>query len=376
MGVRRSPRLGGSTAPATPEMPGWLRRRHAASKRAGGVDGDDDDDEEEEEMEGKDGDDDDDDNTEKDTITPATSDYSLTSLDDEQEDVRTGNSNADRPPAAITTACEPSTAATTTTTTTLPTKTPRTRTPSPEGLIPLHERYRRFVHRHEIPRKVLHVSIGFVTLNFWRLGVQTAAITPWLLGALVPVAALDAARHRAPRLNALYVRCVGALMRQSEVRGWNGVVWYLAGAWAALRWFPKDVGVLAVLLLSWCDTAASTAGRAWGRRTPQLRRGKSLAGSAAALATGVATAAAFWGWFVPRVGAFPDESSGTNTRGTCMFQGRLAVPGTAVVLGGGAALAVVSLWAGLVAAASELVDLFGWDDNLTIPLLSALGVWW
>jgi diacylglycerol kinase (CTP) len=35
----------------------------------------------------------------------------------------------------------------------------------------------------------------------------------------------------------------------------------------------------------------------------------------------------------------------------------------------------MSVWTGIVAAGSELVDLFGWDDNLTIPVLSGLGMW-
>lgn len=44
-------------------------------------------------------------------------------------------------------------------------------------------------------------------------------------------------------------------------------------------------------------------------------------------------------------------------------------------IGGALALGVVSLWSGIVASASEVVDLFGWDDNLTIPVLSGLGLW-
>ena len=43
--------------------------------------------------------------------------------------------------------------------------------------------------------------------------------------------------------------------------------------------------------------------------------------------------------------------------------------------GGGGALGIASLWSGLVASASEVVDLFGWDDNVTIPVLSGLGLW-
>ena len=86
------------------------------------------------------------------------------------------------------------------------------------------------------------------------------------------------------------------MMRESEVDGWNGVISYLLGAWIVLRFCPKDVGVVSVLLLSWCDTAASTFGRLWGHRTWRVRKGKSLAGTIAACVTGVLTAAFFWGF--------------------------------------------------------------------------------
>ena len=172
------------------------------------------------------------------------------------------------------------------------------------------------------------------------------------------------------------MQALGALMRESEVDGWNGVIWYLLGAWTVLRFFPKDVGTMSVLLLSWCDTAASTFGRLYGRYTPRLRKGKSMAGSAAAVVVGVVTAGLFWGIVVPAYPAYQDG---------IMFQGTLAIPEPyRAVLGltrqqsqvnGWLALGIVSVWSGLVASASEVVDLFGWDDNLTIPVLSGLGLW-
>ncbi|KAF7625670.1 putative phosphatidate cytidylyltransferase [Aspergillus flavus] len=254
------------------------------------------------------------------------------------------------------------------------------RSPSPMGLIPLHTRYRSFIHRHEIPRKVLHVSIGFFTLHLYSRGIQTTQITPWLFGALVPIAAVDVVRHRSETINKLYVRCVGALMRETEVQGYNGVIWYLLGAYAVLRFFPKDVGVMGVLLLSWCDTAASTFGRLYGRHTFQLRKGKSFAGTLSAWLVGVITAAAFWGFFVPNVGPFPNDPENAF-----MFTGRLnLVPDTIknligwtadTVISGPLALGVMSVVSGLVAAGSEFVDLFGWDDNFTIPVLSGIGLW-
>ena len=254
------------------------------------------------------------------------------------------------------------------------------RSPSPLGLIPIHRQWRSFVHRHEVPRKLLHVSIGFFTIWLYVAGVQTPAITPYLMTALIPIATLDYLRHTYPSLNRIYVRVVGALMRETEYDGWNGVIWYLLGAWIVLGFFPKDVGVMGVLLLSWCDTAASTVGRAYGRYTPRIRRGKSLAGSLAALAVGVVTAASFWGYLAPRTGPFVDDVDWPF-----MFTGVLRLPATvrdAIGLtetqgsiSGGLALAVMSLWTGFVASASEVVDVFGWDDNLTIPVLSGMGMW-
>ncbi|KAF7960735.1 hypothetical protein EAE96_000408 [Botrytis aclada] len=254
------------------------------------------------------------------------------------------------------------------------------RSPSPLGLIPIHRQWRSFVHRHEIPRKVLHVSIGFFTIWLYISGVQTNAITPYLMGALIPIATVDYVRHNYPAFNGLYVRLLGAFMRETEYDGWNGVIWYLLGAWIVLGFFPKDVGVMGILLLSWCDTAASTFGRAYGRYTPRLRRGKSLAGSLAAFAVGVVTAAVFWGWLAPRTGPFPDDLDWPF-----MFSGDLILPAgirdliglneAQSVISGGLALGIMSVWTGFTAAASEVVDIFGWDDNLTIPVLSGIGMW-
>ncbi|KAF3766266.1 hypothetical protein M406DRAFT_322305 [Cryphonectria parasitica EP155] len=252
------------------------------------------------------------------------------------------------------------------------------RSPSPLGLIPIHRHWRTFVHKHEVPRKLLHTSIGFLVTWLYVSGTQTASVCPWLMGALLPIATVDYIRHANDSFNRFYVKVMGAFMRESEFAGWNGVVFYLLGAWIVLYSFPKDVGVMGVLLLSWCDTAASTFGRLYGRYTPRIRKGKSLAGSTAAFVTGVITAWCFWGWLAPTVGPMPGDE-------TFMFTGSLRLPpvlsnavgltDTQATVSGGFALALMSAWSGFAAAAGEVVDIFGWDDNLTIPVLSGLGIW-
>jgi diacylglycerol kinase (CTP) len=168
-------------------------------------------------------------------------------------------------------------------------------------------------------------------------------------------------------------------MRESEVEGYNGVISYLLGAWIVMRFCPKDIAVMSILLLSWCDTAASTFGRLWGHLTPKVRNGKSFAGSIAACVTGVITAAVWWGWIGP---LFSEYNYGEHA---FAFQGVLTLPaqtretlnlslGQASITGY-LALGAVSVAAGVIASVSEALDVFGWDDNLTIPVLCGAGLW-
>jgi len=209
-----------------------------------------------------------------------------------------------------------------------------------------------------------------------------SSIHPILLTFLVPITFTDLVRHNWPSFNRFYISVLGAFMRESEAHDkYNGVIWYLLGTWISARFFPKDVGVVSIMLLSWCDTAASTVGRRYGRYTPQVRRGKSLAGSLAAFVVGVSTALVFWGWLGPRYSI----SGAANNTGVSAFAftGRLSLPQTVhstlgvhmAPVSGAMALGAMSLWAGFVASTSEAIDLFGWDDNVTIPILSGLGLW-
>ena len=169
-------------------------------------------------------------------------------------------------------------------------------------------------------------------------------------------------------------------MRESEAHDqFNGVISYLAGLWVTFRFCRKDVGVMSVLLLSWCDTAASTFGRLWGKYTPRVRRGKSLAGSLAAFAVGVATAALFWG-------VIATETRGTGDKGVdgFAFRGSLTLPRLVrerlhlglkeATVSGPLAVGVLSVVSGLVASVSEAIVIFHLDDNLTIPVLCGLGL--
>lgn len=169
-------------------------------------------------------------------------------------------------------------------------------------------------------------------------------------------------------------------MRESEAHDrYNGVISYLAGAWFALYFCSKDVGAVAIILLSWCDTAASTFGRQFGHLGPRIRKGKSLAGSLAAFVIGVGVALLFWGFL--RTTVPQNWNTGINE---FAFDGTLSLPAVSraslastkseATIEGPLALAATSVVTGLIASISEALDVFDLDDNLTIPVLCGIGL--
>ncbi|QRW13391.1 CTP-dependent diacylglycerol kinase [Ceratobasidium sp. AG-Ba] len=218
----------------------------------------------------------------------------------------------------------------------------------------------------EIPRKALHSSIGFLVLPLYFSRPEVAPIVNALAVGLAFVSAADALRLNWRAFAQLYEKLLGSFMRESEKTKLNGVIWYLVGVIFVLKFYPRDVAVVSILILSWCDTAASTVGRAWGRYTPKLPRSllfipiaprKSLAGTLGAIVTGSAIAFAFWGWAV-KPEFIVDEQ-----------------PVWSWAQGGWLGLGALSLASGVVAGITEALDIGGMDDNLTLPVISGALIW-
>lgn len=273
-------------------------------------------------------------------------------------------------------------------------------------------RIRKWCIRWEVPRKVLHTSIGFITLHQYMKGsAHPAKITQGLAKTLLVIVSADILRFRSPKFARVYEALLGFLMRPAEKSHWNGVIFYLLGVITSLATLPLDISVLSILILSWVDTAASVVGRVYGTEgarlpSPPFARRKSLAGFVGALVVGTATAAGFWGmwagrgtlaerealsWIPLRVSPvvlplqttpqrFRDPSPPLTTTPLLLLHHypRLLALLNALKLpnpNSSLPLAPLSLACGLVAALAESFDLFGWDDNLLLPILSGWGIW-
>ncbi|EKM56821.1 uncharacterized protein PHACADRAFT_254155 [Phanerochaete carnosa HHB-10118-sp] len=223
----------------------------------------------------------------------------------------------------------------------------------------------------EIPRKFLHSSIGFLTLYLYLAHGSSRTVVKALGMALTIIVPADVLRLSFPGFERIYEKALGFLMRDSEKKTTNGVIWYIIGVLWVLSAYPLDIAVVSILILSWADTAASTIGRAWGRFTPPLPRRlfglplaprKSLAGFIAGSITGAAIVAGFWTFLGPLGELEPVWTFEGGVEGTGSFSGWFG-------------LSAISVVSGLVSGVSEALDLGSLDDNLTLPILSGGCIW-
>ncbi|SAM01631.1 hypothetical protein [Absidia glauca] len=210
----------------------------------------------------------------------------------------------------------------------------------------------------EIPRKLYHYSIGFLTLLLLIQDYNVVFVYQLLIAGLCLVMTGECLRFNVDGFNVLYCKILGPLMRQSEISSrYNGVVYYLAGCIIVLYLYPRDIAGLSIMYLSWTDPTASICGRLWGRYTPHYGH-KSLAGSLGAWAVGTLVTYFFFGsWQYASnelLGKYPSSYTPTSSGSLWLF----------------------SVYGGAVAAFSEFMgEVLDLDDNLTIPVVSAFFLW-
>ena len=157
------------------------------------------------------------------------------------------------------------------------------------------------------------------------------------------------------------------------------------------------------MLLSWADTSASVFGRKYGKYTPSLpsppfASRKSVAGTLGAFFFGGFSALLFFNYAAP-IGSENDQSwRGPIYAWAPEFMRRFRLPSTYyqgkassfpdyLHIGGFPVstklprpTSTLDLWqvvliTAIAAAIAEGVDVFGLDDNLTLPVLSGLLIW-
>jgi len=185
-------------------------------------------------------------------------------------------------------------------------------------------------------RKVFHVlTSSVVPLLYWFLPFYVSLegsrifLLELLLFGLVLFFLFDGARLLFPALNRLVMDRLSLLIRETEKKKMTGATFTCLSFLVVVFFFSREVAVTAMLFLTLGDTAAEIAGKNWGGRK---YHGRSLEGMA--------------GFFII---SFP-------LAWIVIQDWRVAL--TAAVMG-------------------ALVEFFsiGIDDNLTVPVGSAISLW-
>jgi dolichol kinase len=195
-----------------------------------------------------------------------------------------------------------------------------------------------------ILRTVWHALPGFITLGLYHAGTPLWLPFLFLLPGLTLAALFDGARLFNPELGTLLTKPLPVgFLRDREKKSMSGTFWYLVGVEivlgaGALLCRRDDEGMrrvacLAIMFLAWADPAAAFVGQMFGRMRPAFLDGKSIEGS---MAAGVVSA---------------------------LITARLLdLP----------LLHETVIKAGVIGAVSEVATPFGLDDNLVMPVFSAI----
>jgi diacylglycerol kinase (CTP) len=188
-------------------------------------------------------------------------------------------------------------------------------------------------------RKIWHITTGSLGLFlFFRSGQNTSQTALVCLGISLSGFILDFWRARFAPLNFLILKVMGPLMRRSEKEGMSGLPFYALGASLTLFFFQKEIAILSIMFLVFSDPLSSFFGVLYGK--DKILPNKSLQGAVA-------------GFF------------------TCYLITLFFTMNNAAI---DYNILLFSVLAGLIGACSELISAFNIDDNLTIPVMSGLGM--
>jgi len=187
-------------------------------------------------------------------------------------------------------------------------------------------------------RKLWHMAAGLSGLAFYKtLQVDKEEMAIGLFVLAFVAFMVEIARLKSEKLNNSILGVMGPFMRECEREGMSGFPFYSLGTGLSLFFFSDKIAILSILFLIFSDPISSTFGVIYGR--DKILPNKSLQGSLAGFIT-------------------------------CYLI-------TIVYLLGNGIHEYSLIWFAMIAAIvgvfSELLSVFI-DDNLTIPLVSGLGI--
>lgn len=189
-----------------------------------------------------------------------------------------------------------------------------------------------------ILRKLWHMGVGLIGVVFYLVsGISQEKLANYLLVLAAVAIMIDILRINNQKIQKASLLVMRPFMRKSELRSITGLPFYALGVALSLSLFSEKIALLSVFFLIFSDPISSYVGIRFGK--DKILPNKSLQGS-------------FAGFVVCAIITFI----------YCLTVGH-----------GGMHVILFAFLAGIVGSISEMMS-FLIDDNLTIPVLSGLGL--
>lgn len=190
-----------------------------------------------------------------------------------------------------------------------------------------------------ILRKLWHMSTGSLGLYIYMNVLPERKLWGFITLAIAIIGfSTDILRMKNEKFNNLMIKFMGPLMRSSEKDGFSGLPFYALGVSLSLLLFKEKIALLAIMFLVFSDPISSFFGICFGK--DKILPNKSLQGSLAGFCTC---------YLLTLFYILQSPASAAN-------------------------IFIYAVFAGLIGSFSELVSAFNIDDNLTIPVISGVGL--
>ncbi|MDR2007420.1 MAG: hypothetical protein LBQ34_00410 [Alphaproteobacteria bacterium] len=138
-----------------------------------------------------------------------------------------------------------------------------------------------FNFKQELNRKLIHLSSSIYPIAYLFLS-KPVMIT---IIAVLFVAILFWDIARLKKINLKIITMFSGFVREKESAKLTGATYFLAAILLVIVLFPKDIAIISMFVLIFCDTAAALFGKAFGK-TKIKGTNKSLVGFIAFIAVG------------------------------------------------------------------------------------------
>lgn len=138
----------------------------------------------------------------------------------------------------------------------------------------------------ELYRKLIHIFSTIIPVIYY---FNSKEFILSLVGVgTVMMIALDILKAYTVSFEKLYKMFFHVILREDEKdykrNLFTGGTYYAIGIFLALLFFPKEVAILSILIMIWCDTVAALVGKTFGKK--RIVEKKTLEGSIAFTITG------------------------------------------------------------------------------------------